>query len=88
MYSVEKNPGAVDLLKKNREKFHLHNMHILEGDAMAQIPVLPMPEKVFIGGVRQTAFGYFKLHFKSGAGHKSRYSLCDCGNFRGSCEGI
>lgn len=50
VYSVEKNPGAVDLLKKNREKFHLHNMHILEGDAMAQIPVLPMPEKVFIGG--------------------------------------
>ncbi len=50
VYSVERSLAAVDLLKKNREKFHLDNMHILEGDAMARITALPVPGKVFIGG--------------------------------------
>ena len=50
VYSVERSLRAVALLKKNREKFGLDNMHILEGDAMEQIPSLPVPQKVFIGG--------------------------------------
>lgn len=50
VFAIEKNPLAVDLLKKNREKFKAYNMEIIEGEASTLISSLPKPDKVFIGG--------------------------------------
>ncbi|MBO5620696.1 MAG: precorrin-6A reductase [Butyrivibrio sp.] len=50
VFSVEKNPEAIELLKKNREKFALSNMEIVEGTAPKALFELPKPSHVFIGG--------------------------------------
>ena len=50
VYSIERNPNAVELIKKNKEQFHLDNMTVLLGNAIEQIKSLPVPDCVFIGG--------------------------------------
>ena len=50
VFSVEKNPEAIDLLKKNREKFCLENMEIVEGAAPQALLDLQKPSHVFVGG--------------------------------------
>ena len=40
----------VELIKKNKEQFHLDNMTVLLGNAIEQIKSLPVPDCVFIGG--------------------------------------
>lgn len=50
VYSVEKNPEAVKLIKKNRQKFICDNIDIIEGTAPDALTDLPSPTHAFIGG--------------------------------------
>lgn len=50
VYAVEKNPEAVCLIKKNREKFCSRNIKVVEGPVEECTGELDTPDKVFIGG--------------------------------------
>ena len=50
VYAVEKNPDAVELLQKNRCRFGVDNLEIIEGYAPEALEHLPTPTHVFIGG--------------------------------------
>lgn len=50
VYAIEKNPEAVNLLRKNRQKFGADNMEIVEGYAPESLEELPAPTHAFIGG--------------------------------------
>ena len=50
VYAVERQADAVALIEKNKEKFHLGNLHVISGDALSQLENLPKPTHVFIGG--------------------------------------
>lgn len=50
VYAVERNQGALDLLKKNREAFQVFNLKIIGAEAPCGLKDLPAPDKVFIGG--------------------------------------
>ncbi len=50
VWSIERNPQAVELLKKNKEKLQLENMNIIEGEAPEALEGLPAPTHVFVGG--------------------------------------
>lgn len=50
VFSIEKNEKAIELLYKNRDKFGLGNMEIVEGAAPEALSALPKPSHVFIGG--------------------------------------
>ena len=50
VFSIERSPKALELLRLNREKFHAGNVHIIEGTAPEAIRDIPLPTHVFIGG--------------------------------------
>ncbi|WP_026494060.1 precorrin-6A reductase [Butyrivibrio sp. XPD2006] len=50
VFSIEKSEKAIELLYKNRDKFGLENMEIVEGKAPEALSGLPRPSHVFIGG--------------------------------------
>ncbi|MEM1483780.1 precorrin-6y C5,15-methyltransferase (decarboxylating) subunit CbiE [Oscillospiraceae bacterium PP1C4] len=50
VYAVEKELDALELLKQNKMRFGLKNMHIISGNAPAVLHELPAPDVVFIGG--------------------------------------
>ena len=50
VYAIERKPEAVELLRKNREHFHMDNMEIIEALAPEGLEELPVPTHVFIGG--------------------------------------
>ncbi len=50
VYAVERNAAAVGLIEKNKERFNLNNVHIIQGDALECVKSLPKPDCVFIGG--------------------------------------
>jgi len=50
VYAIEKKPEAMELTKKNCEKFDLNNITYVEGDASKVLLNLPSPTHVFIGG--------------------------------------
>lgn len=50
VYSIEKNPEAVELLHENCRKFALTNVEIISGTAPDALEALPAPTHVFIGG--------------------------------------
>ena len=50
VYAVERQADAVALIGKNKEKFHLDNLHVISGDALRLLENLPKPTHVFIGG--------------------------------------
>ena len=50
VYAVEKKHEAVELIKKNIEKFRLCNVTVYEGNALEKLGELPLPTHVFIGG--------------------------------------
>lgn len=55
VYAVEKKEKAISLLQKNKEKHHIYNMKIVEGQAPEILHTLPAPDKIFIGGSTGTA---------------------------------
>lgn len=50
VYAIEKKALAVELLKKNREKFAVKNLEIIEGTAPEALENLEPPTHAFIGG--------------------------------------
>lgn len=50
VYAVEKNPLALELLKKNRRKFRADGIRIEAGEAPEALKDLEAPTHVFIGG--------------------------------------
>ncbi|MDO4491213.1 MAG: precorrin-6A reductase [Lachnospiraceae bacterium] len=50
VYAIEKNPTAVDLLHRNKQKFRADNLQIVEGLAPEALKDLPAPTHAFIGG--------------------------------------
>lgn len=50
VYAIEKKALAVELLKKNREKFAVENLEIIEGTAPEALENLEPPTHAFIGG--------------------------------------
>ena len=50
VYAVEKDETALELIKKNKEKFHTYNLKIVPGQAPESLRTLPAPTHVFIGG--------------------------------------
>lgn len=55
VYSVECNPEALDLMKKNRRRFRADAMEIVEGFAPEVLVDLPAPDAVFLGGTKGNA---------------------------------
>ena len=50
VYAIERKPEAVELLRKNREHFHMDNIQIIEATAPEGLEELPVPTHAFIGG--------------------------------------
>ena len=50
VFSIERSPKALELLRLNREKFHAGNVQIIEGTAPEAIRDILLPTHVFIGG--------------------------------------
>ncbi len=50
VYSIEKKKEAIELLYRNREKFCVENMEVIEGTAPEALDGLKVPTHVFIGG--------------------------------------
>jgi len=50
VYAVECDAVACSLIKQNRDKFHVHNLTLVEGKAPEKLTGLPAPDAVFIGG--------------------------------------
>lgn len=50
VYAIEKNPEALELMEKNKQKFATDNMEIVSGTAPLALEELPAPTHVFIGG--------------------------------------
>lgn len=50
VYAVEQKKEAVSLIQKNKEKFCLQNLTIIEGTAPEILSGLPVPSHAFLGG--------------------------------------
>ena len=50
VYAVECDAEACDLIRQNRAKFAVQNLHLTEGLAPAALADWPTPDAVFIGG--------------------------------------
>ena len=50
VYAIERKLEAVELLRKNREHFHMDNIQIIEAPAPEGLEELPVPTHAFIGG--------------------------------------
>ncbi|HXG14167.1 MAG TPA: precorrin-6Y C5,15-methyltransferase (decarboxylating) subunit CbiT [Candidatus Nitrosotenuis sp.] len=50
VYAVDFDPSAVELTKKNLEKFEIPNAELILGDAKQKIPNLPQADAIFVGG--------------------------------------
>lgn len=49
--AIEKNPDAVELIYKNREKFKIHNLSVVSGEAIEVAPEIgPWFSGIFVGG--------------------------------------
>ena len=64
VYAIERKPEAVELLRKNREHFHMDNIQIIEAPAPEGLEELPVPTHAFIGG-------------SGGKPEESPYAYCD-----------
>lgn len=50
VFSIDIDPNAVELTKKNLSKFHVSNVSVILGNAMQKINELPTADAIFIGG--------------------------------------
>ncbi len=50
VFSIDIDPNAVELTKKNLEKFQISNVSVILGNAMQKIDELPIADAIFIGG--------------------------------------
>ena len=50
VWALERNPEAIELIKKNKEKFQVNNLEILAKEAPEGLRELPSADVIFIGG--------------------------------------
>jgi len=50
VFSIDFDPKAIELTKKNIEKFQVSNIMVILGNATEKIPELPTADTIFIGG--------------------------------------
>jgi cobalt-precorrin-6B (C15)-methyltransferase len=50
IYAVDVDPKAIELTKKNLDKFQVANVELILGDAKEKIHTLPVADAIFIGG--------------------------------------
>lgn len=50
IFSVDIDPNAINLTKKNLEKFQISNVDVILGNATQKINELPLADAIFIGG--------------------------------------
>ncbi len=50
VYAVEKDPEAVELIRKNRDRLGAYTLKVVHGTAPEALAELPEPQRVFIGG--------------------------------------
>jgi len=50
VYSIDVDPKAIELTKKNLEKFGVSNVTVILGDAKEKIAELPQADTIFVGG--------------------------------------
>jgi cobalt-precorrin-6B (C15)-methyltransferase len=50
VFSIDIDPNAVELTKKNLEKFQISNVSVILGNAIQRINELPTADAIFIGG--------------------------------------
>ena len=50
VWAVERNPSALELAQRNRERFCAWNLRLIEGCAPEALAALPKPDGVFVGG--------------------------------------
>jgi len=50
VYSIDIDPKAIKLTKKNLEKFDISNVTVILGDAKEKIAELPQADTIFVGG--------------------------------------
>ena len=50
VYSIDIDPKAIELTKKNLEKFDVSNVTVILGDAKEKIAELPQADTIFVGG--------------------------------------
>ena len=50
VFSIDIDPNAVELTKKNLAKFQISNVSVVLGNAMQKISELPTADAIFIGG--------------------------------------
>lgn len=50
IYAIDVDPKAVELTKKNLDKFGVSNVELILSDAKQKVSTLPMADAIFIGG--------------------------------------
>lgn len=50
IFAIDIDPKAVDLTKKNLEKFGISNVNVILGNALDKVSDLPVADVIFIGG--------------------------------------
>ena len=50
VFSIDIDPNAIELTKKNLSKFQISNVSVMLGDATQKINELPIADAIFIGG--------------------------------------
>jgi precorrin-6Y C5,15-methyltransferase (decarboxylating) len=50
IYAIEKNPQRVEQIKRNKQRFKVRNLNIIESVLPQGLTDLPTPDRVFIGG--------------------------------------
>ncbi|MFT4144196.1 MAG: precorrin-6A reductase [Mobilitalea sp.] len=64
VYAIEKKQEAVELIEKNRTRFDLNNISLVEGEAPEALKVLPIPTHAFIGGSSGNLKGILELLYQ------------------------
>jgi cobalt-precorrin-6B (C15)-methyltransferase len=50
IYAIDVDPRAIELTKKNLDRFGITNVELILADAKQKIPELPLADAIFIGG--------------------------------------
>lgn len=61
VFSIDIDQNAVELTKKNLEKFQISNVSVILGNAMQKIDELPVADAIFIGGTGGETADIIKL---------------------------
>lgn len=64
VYAIDVDPKAVELTKKNLEKFEISNVDVILANAKEKISTLPEADAVFVGGTGGDTEGIVRLCYE------------------------